>query len=743
MPAGITLTTTSGNILEINAKKDIIEGNVNGDGLGYGPEMGPGAGVNGNGGDGGSGGSYGGVGGSGGGATTPTYGTANGNDIDMGSGGAGSDKPPDAAGGGALKINAISIEINGNISMNGQDAGNCGSGNSSECGGGGSGGGILVSANIIKGAGNINVDGGEGGDSNSKEGGGGGAGGRIKFFYGRSDNFTGILSVKGAQPGSGGQSGMMPGEDGTINRESITSVLPSSSVGNNLTVVAANFSADTVCLGEATSFTDISITGADNVSSYEWMFEIGATSTISNPQHTFTTSGTYNVQLNIETTGGCRDTVFKDVIVSDIPSPDFYAGNGCKGDKVVFSDLTSVTGDKTISSWIWDFGDGSALVPEQNSSHTYSSSGSFNIKMIVVDNLGCSGFITKPINISDNPTADFTVNDACVHQTAQFNSISSAGAGTLTNYSWNFGDNIFSNEQNPEHVYTVYNTYAVQLLVENEAGCKHDTTKNITVFPLPIPNFTSSITEGCQPLSITFTSSSTSTTNIMDELWDFGDGNTIRSDSIVSHTFNSAGIFSIQLTVTSSNGCSATEAKNNFITVNEKPKADFSISPEEISYFNPNVEFTNNSILADSWEWSFGDSIDGSFDQHPTYLYNDTGTYRVRQVALNSFGCSDTAYQVIQVNPEFTAYFPNTFSPNGDGKNDVFNVVGFGIQLEDFQLLIFNRFGDEIFETDILTKGWDGGNPDKVSQEVYVYKVTLKDIKNKKHQFFGKISLIR
>lgn len=272
---GATVTLSAGAPLILRARKILINGTINGDGRGFNAGAGPGAGGNGGGSIGGGGGGYGGQGGHGGGGggnQGPTYGTACGFDINMGSGGGGSDCPPTAPGGGALMLDSAEwIEVNGIISMNGGSAPYCCCGNTSEAAGGGSGGGIYIYGRYVAGNGTLRANGGNGGGSDDKEGGGGGGGGRIKLFWGTNNSFTGSTQVNGGSPGAPSpQCCPQPGQAGTVCVQQYITFTISLSPEYNLLAAKINNFSNVSCNGSADGWAKVTVIGGVPPYSYQW-----------------------------------------------------------------------------------------------------------------------------------------------------------------------------------------------------------------------------------------------------------------------------------------------------------------------------------------------------------------------------------------------------------------------------------------------------------------------------------------
>jgi gliding motility-associated-like protein len=173
-----------------------------------------------------------------------------------------------------------------------------------------------------------------------------------------------------------------------------------------------------------------------------------------------------------------------------------------------------------------------------------------------------------------------------------------------------------------------------------------------------------------------------------------------------------------------------------------KPVAAFTPDPVSISVLTPHIDFIDASSGAMYWQWDFGDNST-SIQQYTSHDYADTGTYHVTQVVINQYGCSDTTVRTIIIESEFQFFIPNAFTPNGNVTNEIFN--GQGIGIEDYHMMIFDRWGNLIFESTDMNQGWNGtlNNGVKAEIDVYVYKFVLKDVFGNDHTFIGHVSLIR
>ncbi len=179
------------------------------------------------------------------------------------------------------------------------------------------------------------------------------------------------------------------------------------------------------------------------------------------------------------------------------------------------------------------------------------------------------------------------------------------------------------------------------------------------------------------------------------------------------------------------------------INVIASPVADFSFSPDKPNNLNALVDFNQKSVFAQVYTWDFGDG-NSSMESKPIHNYADTGCYRVQLIAENINGCKDSMYQDVCVESSYTLYIPNAFTPDGDDRNDSFKPVGFGIEDRNFEMIIFDRLGDEIFRSTSIQTGWDGnGTKGPYSMGGYVYKISCRDLQGYNHSYVGQVILIR
>lgn len=273
--------------------------------------------------------------------------------------------------------------------------------------------------------------------------------------------------------------------------------------------------------------------------------------------------------------------------------------------------------------------------------------------------------------------------------------------------------------------------------------CGNVDTDTIVVVASPIISFTSDVVEGCEPTLVTFTGTTNQTGGT--SFWTFGNGaSSTGANPIYEYTL--AGSYDVTFTYTNTTGCSSTITQTSYITIHSQPIAAFSSYPQPTTIVDPTVHFTDQSLgVIDSWNWTFG-PFGNSIIQNPTFVYPDTGYSDVILIVTNIHGCADTAYGGVMIDPIQVFYAPNAFTPNSNGKNDVFRVYGDGIEFSTFEMVIFNRWGERIFKTNDYNEGWNGAINnigDVVKQDSYVWKVTFKDFNGNDKKYIGHVTIVK
>ncbi|MDX1652568.1 MAG: PKD domain-containing protein [Brumimicrobium sp.] len=420
-------------------------------------------------------------------------------------------------------------------------------------------------------------------------------------------------------------------------------------------------------------------------------------------------AGTYSnfiVSLN-----GCSFTDNTVINLVDPNAPSVNAGQDqevCEGETII---LTANNPDGANISWNNGVSDGIVFTPPLGT----------NTFTVTANLSGCIATDQVIVTVHPNPTVS-AGNDVLV---CEGESVTLTGSGA-NSYSWDNGvSNGISFVPGATQTYTVTGTTVF--------GCTGTDNVLVTVEALPQVSFEADNFDGCIPVTVNFTN--TSDIPGSQCLWSFGDGSTAVGCGPVTHIYNSVGCFDVSLQVTSANGCTSLYTEQDYICTSGYPIADFTFSPTDITTINPEVNFTNNSWGANTYQWNFGDGYTSNIE-HPSHTYPETeDEYIVQLIAISASGCPDTAYAVINIYEELIFYVPNTFTPDNDDFNEVFKpIFTSGFDPFDYKLLIFNRWGEVIFESNNSEIGWDGtygAESNRIVKDgTYVWKIEFKTKKS-------------
>jgi gliding motility-associated-like protein len=279
--------------------------------------------------------------------------------------------------------------------------------------------------------------------------------------------------------------------------------------------------------------------------------------------------------------------------------------------------------------------------------------------------------------------------------------------------------------------------------------CGVSDNETINVIPSPTISFTSDTTDGCEPTTVNFSSTTDQPGGL--SYWFFGDPNSAANDTSTSaapsHVYTAAGSYDVLYVYTNTFGCSDSLDQTGYITIHSQPVAVFTVTPQPTSIVSPEIQFLDYSTgQINYWHWTFGVLNDSSLLQNPVYTYADTGSYPVQLIVTNNYGCTDTVTNYAVIDPILTFYVPNAFTPNENGNNDVFRAYGDGIEKSTFEMKIFDRWGECVYRSNKYEEGWNGGFNNSMPllpQDVYVYKIYFKDFSGKKHNYIGHVTLIQ
>jgi gliding motility-associated-like protein len=378
------------------------------------------------------------------------------------------------------------------------------------------------------------------------------------------------------------------------------------------------------------------------------------------------------------------------------------------------------------------------------------------------DGNGCASSATTTITIIALPTV--TATNTGPYCPGDAMSVSEIGGAALVDWLWvsTNGAATITNTTDQAPMVTGGITGEIFTVTATDAyGCVDSSQTTITINPEPDADFEVS---GGSCESAEFTARGIEgVVPILTWYWAFGDGNFSSDPDSATHVYTSAGSYDVTLVVTSNSGCVDTVFKPAAVNAYAMPTADFemtqnglTLNPHVTTMLSPSIDFVNTSSSnIDSVIWDFGDEESGaentSNDLNPIHMFSDAGTYTITLTVYTSDGCMDIIVQELVVEGEYILFAPNAFTPDGDGFNDFFLPKGVGITGEDFDLMIYNRWGDLIREvsgvfSDDVTAGWDGkannGNG-IVQMDVYVWVIHTRDSSGGKHQYIGHVTLLQ
>lgn len=343
------------------------------------------------------------------------------------------------------------------------------------------------------------------------------------------------------------------------------------------------------------------------------------------------------------------------------------------------------------------------------------------------------------------PTVNFSSTAVCEGSQTLFTDMSVISApDSLIEWNWDFGDSNISTNKNPMHTYATNGTFSVTLQVTSSSECTSDTVLDAIVYSNPIADFNALPTEGCIPLTVRFLYVDGNGGTPVTWAWDFGNGTSSGSESPAPIDYTSDGSYSVNLIVTTVEGCNDTISKTNYITAYPRPVAAMLIDPANVGILDPSVTINDLSEGAVGGSYAFGDGNTVEITPSLVYLYSDTGKFQVSQLVINQYGCRDSTFSWVNVRPDYAFYIPNAFTPNADVKNELFSPKGIGIK--DFEMRIFNRWGEEIFRTKDIEKGWNGRfrlDDKYVEQGIYSYIIFVLDQNDDSHNYSGHITVLR
>lgn len=443
----------------------------------------------------------------------------------------------------------------------------------------------------------------------------------------------------------------------------------------------------------------------------------------------------------------CSPTVIASIDSAEIVGPKQYLINSC-GNRNIRMVNTSQQ-QQFINEFRWEF-DLKGVPYVNNSEWTptiaFPDTGTYTGRLLLNPTSICNDTAYITVNVFPGIFADFSFDyDTCIAGPVQFTNLST-GEGGIVSYDWDFGvPDGSSSERDPTYLYPTPGIHQINLTIADQNNCVARQKKPITWYPVPpLLVIRPNTFLGCQPAEVTFSILSSPVDESYEITWDMGDGTIVRNVLSPTHVYEQTGRYSISLKLVSPIGCETEAVFTNIVRVEPSPTADFSFSPTDPTILDNVVAFTDLSQGADRWYWRF-DRFGTSTQQNPVFTFPDTGLVTITQYVTHPQGCQDSISKTLDIRPVIYWHMPNAFTPNGDGKNEGFRGKGFLFGVNDFQMSIWNRWGEMLYETRNPDDAWDGRimNSGKMAPPgVYVYLVTFTGPRGQRYEYKGFATIV-
>lgn len=466
------------------------------------------------------------------------------------------------------------------------------------------------------------------------------------------------------------------------------------------------------------------------------------TTNVSNVQ--FSQAGTYSVTASVNY-AVCEAEFTDEVHVLPEPVSEIIIPNNveCGGLTVDFTNNT-----QNATNYEWNFGDGTGTSSANNPSHTFPAAGTYTVTLSSWATLDCVNTDEVEITVNEPLVVEFTSEDSLCFTNNSFNFDGSVSGPPNSVFTWNFGPFAsipFSNDIDVLNVnFNTTGTVPITLTGTFE-NCIESVTHNIYIFQEPSIDFAIQPGLQCVPFNAQFIDQSFSETPLT-YLWEFGDGGTSNEQN-PSHLYTQTGPYPVTLTINSSTGCvvQLTLTNDTLVHVRPKPTAGFSVTPEYTDICHSLITFIDESQGAVEHYYWFDDTSGYANVANIEYTYLTDGWHRPMQIVTNEWGCTDTAYNELFIEP-YVVYAPNSFTPDADEFNNTFKPIVY-LEPIDWRLRIYNRWGEVVFESLDYKYGWDGTGPTGklASSGAYVWEITYKSCEpiNPTRTIQGHVNLLR
>jgi gliding motility-associated-like protein len=522
-----------------------------------------------------------------------------------------------------------------------------------------------------------------------------------------------------------------------------------SALNINSTVAAFASGTNISCFGVSDGNIGVQMTGGSGTYNYEWSTTNGSGLQTGQSSQSALAAGGYS--LIVTDSNHCEASETFNLVGPSQLNVQFNVSEYASGDNIACFGSNNgwieaeVDSNTVNCSFNWSTANGQGLVNTIQNQNNLTAGTYF---LTVTDLYGCSIHDSIVLNAPEELTLDLTILSnyygqqvSCEGSEDGIINVSASGGTPGYSFNWNntqaTTQEVFSSAKNGE------NTVVLQDL----NGCEISSSIILTANPMPQLNPSPRI-DACIGENVTINS------NILENeycVWQLSNGMTIFDNQSAVINLPNAGCVDASFMVTNEFGCKDSVFYENYICIHAIPVASFITNHTEIN--ENDVNFTNNSDGATEFEWFFGDGA-SSTEMNPFHYYDAAdpvqGNYEVTLFAYNDYGCYDSTSQEITIKDDLLIFVPNSFTPNGDEFNNTFKpVYGSSFTLVEYDLLIYNRWGEIVFQSMDISFGWDGTIKGQIAPEgVYIWKLNIKTddriiADSNSKQMTGNINLIR
>ncbi len=406
-----------------------------------------------------------------------------------------------------------------------------------------------------------------------------------------------------------------------------------------------NFGFKDICLGDTTKFSDSTTLSPDygeSIVRWKWNFGLFDTSGLQNPTVVFPNTAIYPVTLYVETDSGCNARKTINLQMGARPNPFISFNIVCAGTPVLFNDASTIALGDTVKFWNWTIDGGTYST--RNVTYEFPAVGEYPVKLVVTSAKGCVDSTSAKVEVFPPINPQFEYINQCLGQTTRITDVTPSFS--IIKRIWRLSDQvgIINDSLSFSKVFATADTFSVTLEVLNAIGCKDTVTKQIVIYPIPVPVITDTV--ACVGTSVTLKENTQSTDSIVRFDWQFGSN--LSKQQNPTYFVADTGIIPMQLKVTSVQGCTDSVQQN--FRVIPLPAAAFGYSP--LFGESPlEVTFINTSKNAVGYQWNFGDGSLPSTDANPKHTYFENDTFTIALKAFNALGCADSVARSILVIP--------------------------------------------------------------------------------------------